>query len=115
MGNFEKIIIKKERDKIRRETLGKFFFDLAKLVFAAIVLGEILLLQENVFDKSCWVMIMTGLSVTYSLAWLGNKILKEKNMILNPLSALFLVVGVITGLFIAWLYTKPGKKWLDEL
>ncbi len=56
MGNFEKIIIKKERDKIRRETLGKFFFDLAKLVFAAIVLGEILLLQENVFDKSCWVM-----------------------------------------------------------
>ena len=47
MGNFEKIIIKKERDKIRRETLGKFFFDLAKLVFAAIVLGEILLLQEN--------------------------------------------------------------------
>ena len=33
-------------------------------------------------------------------------------MILNPLSALFLVVGVITGLFIAWLYTKPGKKWL---
>ena len=58
MGNFEKIIIKKERDKIRRETLGKFFFDLA------------------VFDKSCWVMIMTGLSVTYSLAWLGNKILK---------------------------------------
>ena len=37
MGNFEKIIIKKERDKIRRETLGKFFFDLAKLVFAAIV------------------------------------------------------------------------------
>ena len=76
MGNFEKIIIKKERDKIRRETLGKFFFDLAKLVFAARVLGEILLLQENVFDKSCWVMIMTGLSVTYSLAWLGNKILK---------------------------------------
>ena len=32
MGNFEKIIIKKERDKIRRETLGKFFFDLAKSI-----------------------------------------------------------------------------------
>ena len=46
MGNFEKIIIKKERDKIRRETLGKFFFDLAKLVFAAIVLGEILLCKR---------------------------------------------------------------------
>lgn len=35
MGNFEKIIIKKERDKIRRETLGKFFFDLAKCWFSA--------------------------------------------------------------------------------
>ena len=77
MGNWERQqTMRKERDKVRRETLGKFFFDLAKLVFAAIVLGEILLLQENVFDKSCCVMIMTGLSVTYSLAWLGNKILK---------------------------------------
>ena len=36
-------------------------------------------------------------------------------MILNTLSALFLVVGFITVLFIDWLYTKPGKKWLDEL
>ena len=36
-------------------------------------------------------------------------------MIFKSISALFLVVGVITGLFIAWLYTKPGKKWLDEL
>ncbi len=77
MGNWERQqIVRKERDKVRRETLGKFFFDLAKLVFAAIVLGEILLLQENVFDKSCWAMIIIGLSTTYSLAWLGNKILK---------------------------------------
>lgn len=76
MGNFVKQAEKKERDKIRRETLGKFFFDLAKLVFASIVLGEMLLLQKDVFDMSCWAMIMTGLSVTYSLAWLGNKILK---------------------------------------
>ena len=36
-------------------------------------------------------------------------------MILNPLSALFLVVVVITGIYIAWLYTNPGKKSLDEL
>lgn len=31
-------------------------------------------------------------------------------MILNPLSALFLVVGVITGLFIAWLYTRSPAR-----
>ena len=69
-------LLRSRKGFVFRHNPGKFFFDLAKLVFAAIVLGEILLLQENVFDKSCWVMIMTGLSVTYSLAWLGNKILK---------------------------------------
>ena len=43
MGNWsDKQEIKKEvkeKDKVRRETLGKFFYDLAKLTFAAIVLG----------------------------------------------------------------------------
>ena len=51
MGNFEKIIIKKERDKIRRETLGKFFFDLAKLVFAAIVLALSVIHSENLIYR----------------------------------------------------------------
>ena len=80
MGNFEKIIIKKRAGQDQEGDFREVLFDLAKLVFAAIVLGEILLLQENVFDKSCWVMIMTGLSVTYSLAWLGNKIFKIKRI-----------------------------------
>ena len=30
--------------------------------------------------------------------------------------ALFFMIGsIITGLFLAWTYTKPGKKWLKEL
>ena len=32
--------------------------------------------NEEVLKRLDRVMIMTGLSVTYSLAWLGNKILK---------------------------------------
>lgn len=50
MGKWEKEQGEKregrERDKIRRENLGKFFYDLAKLTFAAIVLGEMLVLQK---------------------------------------------------------------------
>jgi len=25
------------------------------------------------------------------------------------------LVAIISGLFLAWLYTKPGKKWLENL
>ena len=32
---------KREKEKTRRELLGKLFFDFAKLVFAAFVLGEL--------------------------------------------------------------------------
>lgn len=43
MGKFEKQQEKKqeqkEKEKTRCEALGKFYFDLAKLVFAALVLG----------------------------------------------------------------------------
>ena len=61
MGNFEKIIIKKERDKIRRETLGKFFFDLAKLMFTTMVLGEMLLLAKDIGDINNWGMLNLSL------------------------------------------------------
>ena len=34
---------------------------------------------------------------------------------LNGLTVLMLVVTILAAIFLAWLYTKPGKKWLDEL
>ena len=55
----------REKDKIRREVLAKYFYDLSKLMFVAIVLGEMLILQKDISD-----------SFTYLLAWIGNKILK---------------------------------------
>ena len=51
MGNWERQqTMRKERDKVRRETLGKFFFDLAKLMFTTMVLGEMLLLAKDIGD-----------------------------------------------------------------
>lgn len=45
MGKFENQIKEKvearERDKTRRENLAKYYFDLSKLTFTALVLGSI--------------------------------------------------------------------------
>ena len=80
MSNWEKQQeVKKEgreRDRSRRETLGKDFYDLSKLMFAAIVLGEMLILQKDMSDSISWLMILFGGLLTYLLAWIGNKILK---------------------------------------
>ena len=34
---------------------------------------------------------------------------------LNGLTVLMLVVTILAAIFLAWLYTKPCNKWLDEL
>lgn len=31
------------------------------------------------------------------------------------LTCFFAVGCVVAGAFLAWLYTKPGQKWLDNL
>jgi hypothetical protein len=45
-------------------------------MFAAIVLGEMLILQKDMSDSISWLMILFGGLLTYLLAWIGNKILK---------------------------------------
>ena len=77
MGNRERQQkMRKERDKVRRETLGKFFFDLAKLMFTTMVLGEMLLLAKDICDINNWGMLNIGILGTYLLARVGNRILK---------------------------------------
>lgn len=80
MGNWEKQQQDKraglERDRSRRENLGKFFYDLAKLTFAAIVLGEMLVLQKDISDAMSWYMISIGCVFTFLLAWMANRIFK---------------------------------------
>lgn len=66
----------REKDKFRKEILAKHFYDLSKLIFAAVVLGEMLILQKDISDSSSWLMIIFGGLSTYLLAWIGNNILK---------------------------------------
>ena len=64
-------------DRVSRETLGKFFYDLAKLVFAGVVLvnASSIYLSENKADVVF--MMMSGLILTFGLALLGYLILKR--------------------------------------
>ena len=64
-------------DRVSRETLGKFFYDLSKLVFAGVVLvnASSIYLSEN---KAYVVfMMISGLILTFGLALLGYLILKR--------------------------------------
>jgi hypothetical protein len=80
MGNFsrqqeEKKEVK-EKDKVRRETLGKFFFDLAKLAFAGLFVSWITPLFTNVNNNVAWTVLVGGVMFTVVFAMIGNKILK---------------------------------------
>ena len=82
MGNYMKQTEareeRKEKDKTSRETLGKFFYDLAKTTFAVMVLGNIAtVLIEKVNLYITVLMMVLGLFVTYLFAYTGNKILKS--------------------------------------
>lgn len=86
MGKFEKQQEKKqeqkEKEKTRCEALGKFYFDLAKLVFAALVLGGMFpLFQEDDSNASSnantYIMMILGGVSTVGLVIVGNKILKH--------------------------------------
>lgn len=67
----------KEKNKVRREKLAGYFFDLSKLIFAALVLGGISpLFSENSQSISWWSIIVGGYA-TYIFAYFANKILKS--------------------------------------
>lgn len=67
------------------ETLGKFFYDLAKITFTALVAGNLVSFRLHCFH----------------LLW--------------PLVTFFAVICVICIGIIIWMYTKRGKKWLKNL
>lgn len=80
MGNFSKMQEekkeRKEKDNTRREKLAGYFFDLSKLVFAALVLGGITPLFTNVSNEINWTTIVLGIFSTYIFANFANRILK---------------------------------------
>lgn len=67
---------RQERDKTCREPLGKFFYDLAKLVFTTMALvGGVSLIISDVRTPQI-ALLCAGLFFTFMLAYIGYKILK---------------------------------------
>lgn len=66
---------KEEKERVRKEKIASFFFDLGKLTFAASVLGGLTpLLAKNSFLD--WLGVILGVIVTVIFAGIGNKFLK---------------------------------------
>lgn len=80
MGNWEKQIeLKKqtrEKERIRREKLAGYFFDISKLSFAGLVIGIVIPLFSNVGDLKIWSAVILGIVLTILAASLANKILR---------------------------------------
>ena len=65
-----------EKDKVRREKIAGYFFDISKLSFAGLVIGIIVPLFSNVDDLKIWGAATLGILLTILAATLANKILK---------------------------------------
>lgn len=65
-----------ERNRMRKEAVSKYFFDMSKLVFAALVLGMLTsLLTGELTDRLCYLFVV-GCIVTYTFAIAGYKTIK---------------------------------------
>ena len=61
---------------LSRETLGKFFYDLAKIVFTSLVAGSIVSLAMQSPRLIYWVFIVIGTLVTGILSYIGFRIIE---------------------------------------
>lgn len=67
----------REKERTSRETLGKFFYDLAKLIFTAMVLvASVSLIVEETRTQH-WILLACGIFATYLFAYIGYNILKR--------------------------------------
>lgn len=67
----------KEKLRYSRENLSKFFYDLAKATFTAMVVGDVvtMFLKEDVTATAIWLFV-TGLITTSLLSTVGYRISK---------------------------------------
>lgn len=68
---------RKEKERTRLENLGKFIYDLAKLIFASIVLGGFLPLFSDTGNVESWTKVISGFFLTFLLATWANNTLKK--------------------------------------
>ena len=67
----------KEKEKIIRETLGKFFYDLAKTSFTVMVAGSAVSFFPDKVQTPYWLLLPTGVFVTTIFACIGYTIIKR--------------------------------------
>lgn len=82
MSNFSKQQEEKKeirgKEKVSRETLGKFFYDLAKLIFTAMILvAAVSLIVDAETKGQQWALLVCGIFATYFFAYIGYNILKR--------------------------------------
>ena len=61
-----------------------------------------------------WSVLVGGVAFTIVFAMIGNKILKSE-VFMDMLAMTYIKGTVIGAVFLIWLYTKSGKKWLESL
>lgn len=68
----------KDRDKTRRENIAKYYLDLSKLTFTALVLGSITIIitGKDINYLAVAGMMVGGIASTVILAKIGNQIFK---------------------------------------
>ena len=62
------------------EAQGKFYYDLAKLTFGGIVIGEILMLQSDLTNVMNWITVAFGGIATGIFATIAKYFYKESNL-----------------------------------
>lgn len=68
---------RKDKNKVRKEKLAGFFFNLAQLTYTALVLGSVVLFfQGNNLSFKLFAMLIIGGIVAYLWAKVGNNLLK---------------------------------------
>ena len=81
MGNFTKLQEEqraaKEKAKLNRETLGKFFYDLAKIVFTGLVIGGVISIASGQYVLNNIIQLVIGTLVTYVFVHIGYNIIKS--------------------------------------
>ena len=67
----------KEKEKVSRKTLGKFFYDLAKTSFTVMVAGSAVSFFTDKVQTPYWLLLATGVFVTTIFACIGYTIIKR--------------------------------------
>lgn len=77
---YDRIMAKDEqenKEKVRKEKLSGFFYNIALASFSVLVLGVVVsFYQDAEIRGGGTYMVAVGFFVTYMSAWIGNKLLK---------------------------------------